>query len=65
MASIAVGFSAVRRSSDVAQLVTSNVEVSNSDGAARIRVANQENDQLGVGQPAYLASLRTWGVRVP
>ena len=48
VASMAVGFFAVHRSSEIDQLATFDVVEHDSDAAANIGVAQQQNGQLGV-----------------
>ena len=50
---MAVEFFAVRRSSEIAQLVTSDVVVHEEEAVKSISMVRQKNDPLGRGQLAY------------
>ena len=60
MASMVIGFFAVRRSLEIAQLVTSDVEVDAPGATVSIRVVQRGNGQLGAGRLAYLVPMQAW-----
>ena len=60
-ASTAIGFFAVHRASEIARLVAGYVSVDRKKGVVGTRVVRQKNDQLGVGQIAFLVTVPAWG----
>ena len=58
---MAIGFFAVRRASEIAQLATGDVSMDREKGFADIRETLKKNGQPGVGQQlALLVTIPTW-----
>ena len=64
-ASVIGGFFAERRASEVAQLVTSNVDLGVGNCVVNIRAVRQNTDRVAVGQLASLAAIPFWGNACP
>ena len=51
----------VRRATEVAHLLTSDMDVDLPSGVVSTKVVRQKNDQAGVGTPAFFASTSSLG----
>ena len=58
---MAAGLFASHRPSEISQLATSEVVMIEEESTINFRAMREKNDQLGVGQLAFLASIPAWG----